>query len=343
MNRKAAILVTILLAASCGGRDALLRRKQTAPEPVTVKVMTAVKSAAGVSAGFVGTVQSDLDATLRSPADGTVKQLSAREGRPVKKGQVLAVIESETLKSAWRAAKASLDQAEDGWKRVSMVHEGGAVTEVEYMNVKAKVEQARATEAAARSALEKCTVKAPFDGVVEKVWTSRNLELIPGEPLVSIVNLGALSVDFSIPESELHKYHEGDAAVVSVPALGIEIDAVLQSKGITASALSRSYDCTVSLASRPEGLMPGMVCKVILGTDRQDSAIVIPTSAVMTDMEGRYVWTVDESGTVGKKHIRVGGYSYSGISVTGGIEDGEMVIIEGRRKVSSGMKVKVEK
>ena len=100
MNRKAAILVTILLVTACGGRDALLRRKQTAPEPVTVKVMTAVKSAAGVSAGFVGTVQSDLDATLRSPADGTVKQLSAREGHPVKKGQVLAVIESETLKSA---------------------------------------------------------------------------------------------------------------------------------------------------------------------------------------------------------------------------------------------------
>ena len=343
MNNKTPLILLTALVTACGGRDALLGRKQSDPAPVTVKVLTAGKSAAGVSTGYVGTVQAEDETTLRSPSDGTLIELKAKEGRPVRKGEVLAVVESQTLRNAWTAAKATLDQAEDAFRRVSMVHEGGAVTEIEYMNVKSKVEQARASEAAAWSALEKCNVKSPIDGVVEKIWCTKSMELIPGEPLMRIVNLGELSIAFSVPEAELSRCNVGDAAVVSIPALGMEVDGRVQSKGVTASALSRSYDCTAAISGKPGGLMPGMVCKVFLGTDREDSTIVIPASAVMTDMEGRYVWTVDGNGVVGKKRIRVGGYSYSGISVADGLEEGEMVIIEGRRKVSSGMKVEVQK
>ena len=61
----------------------------------------------------------------------------------------------------------------------------------------------------------------------------------------------------------------------------------------------------------------------------------------MTDMRGRYVWRVNGH-TVEKSYIIVSGYSSNDIVVSDGLTIGDLVIVEGRRKVSSGMKVNVE-
>lgn len=343
MNKDTALILALWLPLSmaCAGQESLLHRKPAAETPVAVRVMTVAAVPTDGGAGFVGTVESSRSAVLRAPASGTLTEIRVREGRAVKKGQVLAVMESDPLVSAHRVAKASLDQAEDGFRRVKMVYGSGAVTEVEYQKVLAQVEQARAAEEAARAALEKCNMKAPFNAVVEKIGPSAGMELIPGEAVVYLTDLDALHVRFALPETEFSAYREGDNAVVSVPALGLETAGVLESKGISASALSRSYDCSISLSRRPEGLMPGMVCKVTLGKDIGRQAIVLPSSAVMTDMKGRYVWAVDAHDVVERKYVRVEGYARNGICVADGLEEGDRVITEGRNKVSAGMRVKV--
>lgn len=343
MNKNVALLLTLCLplVMACDGQESLLHRKPAAETLVTVRAMVAQALPIEGNASFVGTVESTRSAVLRAPAAGTLTQIAVREGRSVQKGQVLAVMESEPLQSAHRAAKASLDQAEDAFKRVEMVYGSGAVTEVEYRKVKAQLEQARAAESAARSALDKCTMKAPFNAVVEKIGPSAGMELLLGEAVVSLMDLESLHVNFSLPETEFQAYKEGDKAVVSVPALGLETTGVLDAKGISASPLSRSYSCSVSLSHCPEGLMPGMVCKVTLGKDIGRRAIVLPPSAVMTDMNGRYVWLVNADGIVRRQYIVVDGYARNGVRVAEGLLEGDRVITEGRSKVSAGMKVLV--
>ena len=340
MNKNTAIILAMALAVSCGGHESILHRKPAADSAVPVHMVTAQLVSAEGSAGFVGTVESTHTAVLRSPATGTLTSINVMEGRPVKSGQVLAVIESEPLQSAYRAAKASLDQAEDAFKRVEVVHGSGAVTEVQYQEVLAKLEQARAAESAARSALEKCTMKAPFDAVVEKIGPSAGMDLVPGEAVMHLTDIKALQVRVAIPETELPAYKEGDAARISIPALEAETSGTLAAKGVSASPLSRSYECSVRLKSIPKGLMPGMVCKVTLGKDIGKKAIVLPSSAIMTDMNGRYVWTVKADNTVERKYITVDGYAGGGVCVADGLAEGDRVITEGRSKVSTGMKVK---
>lgn len=343
MNKNNSLILALLLplAVACAGQESLLHRKPAAEGPVPVRVVTVRSVSVEGGAGFVGTVKSTRSAVLRAPAAGTLTQINVREGSPVRKGQVLAVMESETLTSAHRAAKATLEQAEDGFQRVEMVYGRGAVTEAEYRKVLAQLEQARAAESAARDALEKCTMKAPFDAVVEKIGPSAGMELLPAEAVVHLTDLDALHVSFALPETEFSAYQVGDKARVSVPALELEADGVLEAKGISASLLSRSYDCSISLSGRQTGLMPGMVCKVTLGKDIGRKALVLPSSAVMTDRNGRYVWAVDASDIVERKYIQVDGYAHNGVCVTEGLAEGDRVITEGRRNVSVGAKVKV--
>ena len=329
-------MAAALLAAACGTKKG--DEGRIAPvAPVTVKVRTAAASDAAAVTGFVGTVSSAHTASIQARLPGTLKNLYVKEGQRVKEGDPLAFIESQAVQSAYESASSRLAQAEDGWKRIQEVHADGSVTEVEYVRVRTQVEEARAAEKAARRSLEDCTLKAPFPAIVEKVHLSRGVEVSPGETILRILDPGSLEVHFSLPENEFGKYREGMAARVVIPALGKTLDATLTTKGVAASALSHSYDCTLSLRGSLSGVMPGMVCKVYL-EDGSVSERILPAAAVKTDMEGRYVWVVDAADTVRKRHIVVDGYGKEGIVVSDGLQDTDCVITEGARKVSAGMK-----
>ena len=86
-------------------------------------------------------------------------------------------------------------------------------------------------------------------------------------------------------------------------------------------------------------MMPGMIGKVRFRTPASDRNVVIPSSAVRGDRNGRYVWTVTSSETVAKKYISTGGFSGNGVVVSSGLEEGDRVITQGMSKVSTGMRV----
>lgn len=339
MNKLYAITAVALLLPCINSCDHHVIRVERQVEPVTVKVLSVKRGADARSTGFVGTVDASRTNIVNAPASGTLVSLPVRKGESVRKGQILADVRSETLESAHSMASASLEQAEDGWKRVQMLHESGTVSEAEYIKVQMQVQQARASESAARAALERCKPKAAFDGVVDEIWPSQNVELTIGQPILRLVDIKSLEIHFSLPEGDFGKYQAGQAASVEIPSLGKTLPGRLAVKGTQAAVLSRSYDCTVTLGSKAEGLMPGMVCKVYLRSTSNEDRIEVPSSSVLTDMDGRYVWAVQDS-VVCKKRITVAGYSKDGILVSEGLEEGDRVIIEGRRKVSSGVKVK---
>ena len=112
------------------------------------------------------------------------------------------------------------------------------------------------------------------------------------------------------------------------------------SKGVEASPLSHTYECTASLLSPLEGLMPGMVVKVYVDGSSGEG-ITVPASVIRTDVDGRYVWTVSDDYTVNKTYVVPGGFSGQGILITEGLSDGDRIITEGVQKVCTGLKVRI--
>ena len=343
MKRTAIIFIPCLIClCSCDSiRNRIEERihGEKTSDPVTVRVMPAGESENTGTASYVGTVESSRSSTLICPASGTVSAVYVREGQKVSKGQKLVKIESQSIQSAYEMSRATLDQAQDGLERLSKVYESGSIPEVKMVEMRTNLEKARASERAAFKALSDCEVKAPFQGVVEGLSVTEGEDAEIAKILMRIVDPNSIEIHFPLPENEFMKVSPGDRATVSIPALGKETTAVVSAKGVVASPLSHSYDCTLGNFTAPEGLMPGMVCKVYLKSNGA-KGIVIPASSVMTDNEGRYVWLVRD-GKVEKRHISVGGYSGDGIIASEGLEKGESVIVEGARKVSGGMTVKV--
>ena len=154
-----------------------------------------------------------------------------------------------------------------------------------------------------------------------------------------LLDVSEVEIDFPVPEKELSSINKGDRVVVNVPALGKEnVPASIISKGIAASPLSHTYECSARTDDRIDGLMPGMVVKVSIDCGSAGN-VTVPASVIRSDMEGRYVWTVSDDNTVCKTYVSTGGFSGKGVAILEGLSPGDRVISEGVQKVCTGMKV----
>ena len=332
-------MICVLCAVACRAEAGTSGRK--GDFPVEVRTVVMEKSPDFRIRSYVGQAKASRSAVLYSPYPGRLVSLDARKGNRVGRVEVVAEIYSESVRSSYDMSQAVLRQAEDGYERVLKVYEKGGVSEVRLKEVETSLAKARAGAAAAGDALESCLIRAPFDGVVSDVFAHQGTEVTAVEPLLKIVDASAPEIAFQVPEGELSGIIEGASALVDIPALDREgLPAKVVSKGVEASPVSHTYECSLRLSESLPGLAPGMVCKVALVSDLVPNHVV-PAELVHTDRDGRYVWTVRD-GVVHKRRVVIGGYAGSGVIITEGLENGEQVISEGFRKVSSGMKVKVQ-
>ena len=331
------LYIVLVLCCSCSGNGP--DRYKTAARSqgeIKVRTITVSKSTDMRTRSYVGQAKASRSVTLKAPYSGTLQLLEAGVGEHVYEGDILAHVHSEGVKSAHDMTQASLNQAEDGYSRITKAK--GTVPQIKLKEVETDLAKARAAESAAQDALKSGTIVAPFYGVVSAVYARQGTEMTMNQPLLKILDPSSMEIEFSVPEGELSEIHEGMKAEVDIPALDKEgLPATVITKGVEASPVSHTYECSLKLLQPIDELASGMICKVALGKDMRPDYI-LPAEIVQTDREGRYVWTVKD-GITYKTYVTIGGFAGNGVIVTDGLSDGDRVISEGFRKVSSGMKV----
>ncbi|MCF0165014.1 MAG: efflux RND transporter periplasmic adaptor subunit [Bacteroidales bacterium] len=340
MKKRLLIIACVLAATivSCG-RQSDTQTDVKQDKIVEVKVLQIQPGNGGGSFSYVGTVKASKSAKIAAKYSGALEKLNVSKGKYVSKGAVVAEISSQTIKSAYETANATYNYAKDAVDRVSQVKDAGGVTEQKMIELQTEHDKAYASLQGARQAVEECRLKAPFAGVIGDVLVEEGENVSAMQPVVTIFDINSLEIEIPVPEAEISDVKVGDIMQVTVPALGGEmISAKVASRGVVASSITHSYTCTLSISGKVDGLLPGMVCSVNK-KDEIAAQIVVPTTAVKADTEGRYLW-IANNGIAEKRHITVAGYCGSGIIVAEGISEGDMVIISGMNKVGSGTKVK---
>ena len=336
---KVNFLLTGLVAVAATG--CISEKTTISKAEIPVKVLT-VSSDSGVDVkSYVGTVDAAKEANVGCAYPGTLAQLKVKQGDRLKKDEVIAVVDAQSVKSMLESAEATQRQAQDAYDRMSKLHSEGVITDIDMVEIETKLSQANASLTAAQKAMDDCTVKAPFACVVGDTFVEEGQDISPALTIASVYDVSSLEIKFSVPESEMGLVSLGDEASFNVPAIGeSKFPARLTSKGVRASKLSHSYECTLTPSGSITGLMAGMTCKVWM-KGQEGAGVVISASMVRTGTDGKYVWTVDSDDIVRKTYVQTGGFAGKGVVITEGLSDGDKVITEGMQKVSSGMKVKI--
>ena len=349
----ACLLFILSTFLSCG-RKAAKSAQTVAPIPVQVQVVGEQTSVAQHT--YVGTIEEERRVPLSVETGGQVLEVACRMGERVQKGEVLLRVDSASAIDAREAARATLRQAEDAYRRVTEVHGAGGVTEQQLIEVETKLAQARSMAAMAERRVENCVLRSPSAGVVGEVHVAEGQMLSPMTPAMTLYIVDRLYVTFSVPESEVAEIAVGDMGSMEVPAIeqgaklvptcresqepSTSFPVRVVEKGMKANALSHAYPVRAEVLKKGL-LLPGMVGKVRM-QGQQSEGVVIPAACVQVTTEGKSVWVVQEDSTAVRRLIQIGQYVPNGVLVTDGLQTGDRVVTDGFQKLYKGAKVSLD-
>lgn len=331
------LLTGLAVCAGCGNTP---KNESQTPEPVKVKTMKMEPALQAESRRFSGTVEEENGSVLSFSVMGTLKHIYVNLGSRVKKGQLVAEVDRTSMESSYRAAKASMEQAEDAYQRMKELHDKGSLAEIKWIEVQSQYRQACSMEEIARKNLDDCKLYAPFSGVIAEKSAEIGQNVAPGVPVVKLVTDGQLRISIPVPEAEIAHVELGQQASVCVSALkeGVFTGRVAE-KGIQAHPLSRSYLVKIKPDKAVAGLMPGMVAEVSLAAGDKGQVYVIPASILQTDENNRtFVW-LQAGGKAVRRVVECGEFTPQGVTVLSGLKAGDEIIVEGQQKVCEGTPV----
>ena len=328
-----AILSAILMSCIRAQPTSTIQEKVFAVS--TVKVLPAEST---IVLNYSGTVEASQTIPLNFQTPGTVQKIYVQVGDIVNKGQLLASIDNSDMMNIYNGAQAKYDQAKDAYNRLKSVHDQGSLPEIKWVEMETGLEQAKSMLELSKNNLEKCNMRAPVCGFVGR----RNIE--PGQSAIGaalspieLVKIETVYVKISVPEIEISKLSKGQRATFCVSALdGKQFEGVVANVSPVAEVISRTYPVKISVKNPKYELKPGMVCEVALNLERQTATLLIPYKAVSKDNDGKaFVYVVtDDCKHVKKQIISLGLYRESGIEVLNGLILNQIIVVEGKEKLS---------
>ena len=364
LNRRLSLLTAILLPVTlvgCGGggadhaaaaagnrggrergaRRAFGRGVGKAPSAaVPVQVAPVVRRSISSYIETNGVLEAENEVDVVARIGGPVVRLETEEGRQVRKGQLLALIDDREAKAELDVATVNRDDAKLAFERTKTSFAQGLVSREAYDTAASKLKSAQAQLESAKLKLDYTRIRAPFNGLVVKRYIKLATNVSVGTPLFRVSNFTPLLCPIQVPEKELSKVRVGQRAMLRVEAFG---DRAFPARVLRISPVvdASTGTFTVTLEAGAHGkLRPGMFASVALETEVHDRALVIPKSALVLDSIGDTVF-VKSGGKAARREVRLGFRDRGDVEVLQGLKEGEQVIVLGQEGLSNGTPVTV--
>ncbi len=316
-------LAAAIICAGCGKKHS---EDEDATTPVVaVKTATISRGDIEVTVPATGKTDAIRKEKILSPISGIILSLKILEGRPVRRGDVLAVIQPRETRSAIVGAEVLLHTARSDGERQ---------------------EASRALELA-RAHQNNIEVRASFAGSV----SIRNVaegELVPenGE-LMTLVDLSSLVFVADVPLHDMEQVRIGERAVVQFPALSdLPLQATVEAINPHSDALSQSVKARLRFRDIPTGMRPMLktemngIARIV--TARHRGVLLVQKTAVLRNDEKNSYSIVIVSGD-SLAHIApvtIAARTDSIVEVEGvGLIEGLNVVVEGNYALADSTKL----
>lgn len=373
------LLAAVLLLAltACGGKDEV---EATGPVGIAVQVEEVARDSISTENRVSGTIASDNEAMIMVAATAKCTATYFSAGDEVKTGDVICTLDLGSSLASYNAAligyesasqsyydqKAILDKqvkmASDNVANTKALFEIGAASRLEvdqaelnYQNAVAgrnsALSQLEAGMENAKSGLEQLdlvlenvdtegNVIAPIDGTLVSLYAVEGSYTSSSMPVATIVGPGSMKATVQVSENLVSKLHAGDEADIYVSSIGKIIPATIRSVDRAANMQTQLYTVVLTIPAEEEGLLSGMFADVTFRTDTSESAVVVPTEAILTSNAVQYVFVVEE-GVARYKEVTTG-LTGSGVTeILTGLDVGEQLVTVGQAYLQDGDAVRV--
>lgn len=345
------------------------------PPPADVTISHPVRRTVTRYLDATGTTEAFETVELRARVPGFLDAVNFKPGAPVKRGDLLFVIDKRTYQATadraqaeLKSAEARLIEAQFEYERQQRLQKQQSATELEIIQAKVALDRAQAAIESAQAALdtakldlEFCEVRAPIDGRITKNLVDvGNLVGAAGQPtiLAVIVNARPIYVSFDASESDVLEIRRARMASSPgaepgevAPGVWRPIDLALSDEtefrthghidyvDPALNARSGTLRIRCRFENEDEHLVPGLFARLRIFQD-QVEATLVPDIALLSDQSGRFALVVNDKNVVEVRRVQIGALDGTLRVVLAGLQLTDRVIVNGLQRARPGATVK---
>ncbi|MCH5244821.1 MAG: efflux RND transporter periplasmic adaptor subunit [Muribaculaceae bacterium] len=349
----------------------LLRQRPAEPNYPVVEVESVKVKDVEVYGDYVGRIQAQQFVEIRARVEGYLETMLFEEGRFIRKGQTLFIIDPtlyranvEKAKAQLNKATASMEKAKSDLERIRPLYEQNAASRLDLDNATAAYEGAKADVIVSEAELTQAELTLSYTSVTSPISgyiSERNVDIGtlvgPGGKslLATIVKSDTVRINFSMTALDYLKSKsrnvnlgQRDESRSWDPYVTVTLPdgSVYPERGLVDFADPKidpktgTFQVRAEMANPDNTLLPGEFTRVKLLMDVRENAIVVPTKAIEIEKGGAYVYVVKPNDVVERRFVETGPEVDSSTIVERGLAAGESIIVEGYNKVKHGMRVK---
>lgn len=356
-----AVLLLFLSFLSCGPQTKEETIKEESFGAAPVKVFKVKEQKISEKLFYTGVVEAWRKIVITPDIGGKIAKIHVEEGDIVKKGQLLAEIDTRAIRLQLEQARAGLAVAEANYKnakrnmeRMERLKGEKAVSEQQYEKIKlayeaagAQLKQAQSALNLARYSLDVSLMKAPFDGVI----ASKNAEVgdvinpmmggfSPNSGVLTLMDFSQVKIEVNVSHQDIVRIKKGLAAQLRIAAFP---DRIFRGHvflmNMIADPLTKKFKVEVSIENPELILRPNTFGEVTLEVSTHEHALVIPQKAVL---ENKYVFLATENNNVEKREVFLGLQNSDKVEIVKGLKEGDLVVVEGNYGLEDGAKIDIK-
>jgi len=291
-----------------------------------------------------GNVVSMMNIMIVSEVIGKYKRIFVKDGQFVKKGDVLATINSDVIDINLKEIETNLILLKTIYDRQSNLWDNKIGSEIDYLRAKSNYESIKSRFEATKRQIAKFKITAPFSGIIESTSARVGEMSSPGVPAFSIYNENDSYIEIDVSENYGNSFTVGDNAKLILENDSVIVTSIL-SVGQVINPINRTFKIGVEIPfDLKESLKPNQIINLKLIDYRNENSISIPSNIIYSDERGNYIFIIDEfdgENVARKIPILIGKSSNYMTEVLSGLLGDEQVIDKGSSNVVDGSYVKM--
>lgn len=287
-----------------------------------------------------GAILANESLEIRSETSGKVTGIYFQEGQWIKKGSLLVTINDEELRAQLEKLKYTRKLRDDMEYRQRLLLDKEAISQEEYDQALTELNTATADIKVLEAQIAKSQIRAPFNGVIGLRYVSEGSYITPQNVIATFSNINPAKVEFSIPGRYSNDIKIDDVIEFGTEASDETYEGTIYAIDPMIDPATRTLKMRAISPNPDRHLLPGQFARIDLILGREDDAFLIPTEAVIPELDGHKVF-IARRGTIEERKVQVGIRTNKDVEIQQGLSQQDTVVTSGILQIKSGSQVNV--
>jgi membrane fusion protein (multidrug efflux system) len=317
--------------------------EQTGLEEHNIVVTSPKAKEVIVTQQYVCQIHSQQHIRVKALQSGYLQEIRVKEGQAVKKGDVMFQIVPTLYKAKLDAELAEARLAELELMNTERLRKDRVVSDNEVALFQAKLAKAKAKAELAQAELNFTSVRAPFDGIVDRLHEQLGSLIKEGDTLTTLSDNSLMWVYFNVPEASYLDYMAGRQQDKESGKIGLVLanGSTFKHSGTIGAIEAIFNNETGNIPFRadfpnPDRLLRHGQTGTVLIDRTLKNAVVIPQRATFEILDRRYVYVIDKDNKVHQRQIVIQNELPDIFVIKSGLAVNDKIVLEGVQQVHDG-------